>query len=127
MGSNVEAIAASPSGGLAAETLSPFFTAARPQVEECVRLLEKVKRECTDIMRFFGETEQTMAKLTPQAFFKLVTSFAGTIEAERKTKVEKLEREKKRLEKSTGKTVVKEGAPPAKETPAKVKLRTAED
>eukprot|EP01055_Gregarina_sp_Pseudo9_P001386 Gregarina_sp_Pseudo_9__1385@NODE_1928_length_1247_cov_50_201987_g1788_i0_p1_GENE_NODE_1928_length_1247_cov_50_201987_g1788_i0NODE_1928_length_1247_cov_50_201987_g1788_i0_p1_ORF_typecomplete_len194_score37_97FH2/PF02181_23/9_5e16DUF615/PF04751_14/0_04DUF4407/PF14362_6/0_051WXG100/PF06013_12/0_18DUF3829/PF12889_7/0_2DUF3829/PF12889_7/1_3e03_NODE_1928_length_1247_cov_50_201987_g1788_i06641245 len=124
-----ETLAASPSGGMAAQALTPFFSAAKGQLDSCGKMLQDVKSECTDVMKYFGETEQTMAKVPPQTFFRLVTSFAGGFEQERKTKLEKLERERKRLAKQKAKETSEALKAPAKGPPEKtpVKLRTAED
>eukprot|EP01054_Gregarina_sp_Poly1_P000189 Gregarina_sp_Poly_1__188@NODE_1043_length_5264_cov_29_231672_g723_i0_p8_GENE_NODE_1043_length_5264_cov_29_231672_g723_i0NODE_1043_length_5264_cov_29_231672_g723_i0_p8_ORF_typecomplete_len123_score27_71FH2/PF02181_23/2_4e08FH2/PF02181_23/2e03_NODE_1043_length_5264_cov_29_231672_g723_i042534621 len=111
--------------------LSPFFSAAKPQIEICARMIRDAKAECTKTMKYFGETEQTMAKVPPQMFFKLVTTFAAGFEQERKLKLEKMARERKRQAKlksaasDVSKTTAK--GPDEKMTPRMVKLRTADD
>eukprot|EP01053_Blabericola_migrator_P008586 Blabericola_migrator_1__8585@NODE_4493_length_1125_cov_2_833648_g2783_i0_p1_GENE_NODE_4493_length_1125_cov_2_833648_g2783_i0NODE_4493_length_1125_cov_2_833648_g2783_i0_p1_ORF_typecomplete_len354_score79_61FH2/PF02181_23/1_8e36FH2/PF02181_23/9_8e02Prokuma_activ/PF09286_11/0_1FlaC_arch/PF05377_11/7_8e02FlaC_arch/PF05377_11/1e04FlaC_arch/PF05377_11/3_8e02FlaC_arch/PF05377_11/20Phage_HK97_TLTM/PF06120_11/1_2e03Phage_HK97_TLTM/PF06120_11/0_17Cytochrom_B562/PF07361_11/2_1e03Cytochrom_B562/PF07361_11/7 len=117
----------------AAQLLGPFYSAARSQIEDTVRSLEGIKSDCERLMKYFGENEKTMAKLSIQGFFKLIAGFAGTVEAERKLKLEKMEREKKRKEKQAKKASATSA--PAKATtpraepqqPTKVVSRTADD
>lgn len=83
--------------------MSDFLGTASTKLGPLQEQLKSAREEFVHLAKLFGETDASLAKIKPGDFLKDILNFAKNIDAKRKDKQEKLDKENRRKAKAAAK------------------------